>query len=57
MQRGPMQPGVLSLYRRALRVARSCIPEQRSFALAYVRETFRDNSIEPGSHRFSERIR
>jgi hypothetical protein len=48
---------VRSLYRRALRVAAACVPEQRSFAFTYVRGRFRDAAaLQPGTHKYSERL-
>ena len=46
-----------SLYRRALRVAAACVPEQQGFAFTYIRERFRDPSVVPGSHAHAERVR
>ena len=49
---------VHSLYRRCMRVAAACVPEQRSFSLTYVRTRFRDHPfVEPGSHMFEELMR
>ena len=46
-----------SLFRRALRVAAACVPEQQGFAFTYIRERFRDPSVVPGSHAHAERVR
>ena len=46
-----------SLYRRSMRVAQACVPDQRSFALTYVRMKFREpGAAEPGTHAYSEKL-
>jgi hypothetical protein len=46
--------GVRSLYRRGLRVAGACVPDQRAWTLEYVRIKFRDPST---PHTLAARLR